>query len=399
MIRILHTGDIHLTEGPRFVETLRCLDALIADGREQGVQLWLVGGDLSGTTVPHRATILEQNTLDSRFQRMAETAPVVILYGNHDAPGDLDGYARLAGPHPIHVAETPRSIGVGSALVFCFPYPLKRRWAAPYMDRPVAEQDRAVEAELRALLATWTAERREMTATGVPTLFLGHVTIGGCAIAGGEVMPPGQEIELAVDDLVALGCDYTGVSHIHLCQEMRAGSGIWYAGSPDRSNFGETDEKGHLIVDVTPGRPPVVHRRLTPARAFITVKVAWRADESGTWAWHRDDAADVDVAGAEVRVQVEYPEEAAGVCPFADLLDTFKAAGAHDVKLQRRMLPTTRVRSEAIATARTTAEKLEALWATLAPENRPSDEARARLLAKLAELERDPIADAEEVAA
>ena len=376
MLRLGHTGDLHLTDGPRFDDTLACLYAVADDGRAQGVQLWAVPGDLAGTTVPHRQTTRERNALDDWIRTLAETAPVVVIYGNHDAPGDLDRIGKLEGRHAIHLVDRPAVLTVAGARVFCLPYPHKRDWLATTTAADIDGQHREVEGGLRALLDGWATDVAAARVAGQPTIFLGHVSIGGCAVAGGEVLPPGQEIEVSVGDLTALGCDYSGASHIHLCQEMAPG--IWYAGSPARSAFGEEDEKGYLIVDVAPGLPPQVHRRLTPARRFVTIEARW-AD--GRW-----DVAVPEVAGAEVRIRATIAEEDAAAADMAALDALVVAAGAHATQPERRIVPTTRVRHAAITAATTPAAQVEAFFDSLGAGG-PETDQRARCLAKLAELE------------
>jgi exonuclease SbcD len=385
MLRVAHTGDLHLTDGPRWSDTYRCLDYLVTDGIEQNVALWLVGGDLCGTQVPHRATVEgERNTLAMLFQRMAEHAPVVLIAGNHDYPRDVLIYGRLRAVHPILVTEEPAVFDVSGARIFALPYPHKRHYLRT--EGTIDEQHRGVEGDLRALFAQWHDQVLEARAAGMVTLFLGHVTIGGCAIAGGEVMPPGQEIEVSVGDLLTLGCDYSGGSHVHLCQEMAPG--IWYAGSPDRSNFGEEDEKGYLIVDCAPGQPPVVHRRLTPARRFVTVDVEWSSEKGPVWIKAPGPEA---FRTAEVRCRVTVPEQdAAAAAEQIAALERLlvETRGAHAVKIERRIVPTARVRSDAITTATTTTQKLEAYWDSL-NSAAPAVEQRQRCVGKLGDLERE----------
>jgi DNA repair exonuclease SbcCD nuclease subunit len=61
---------------------------------------------------------------------MADAAPVVIIYGNHDRPGDLDGFANLKAGHPIYVIDRPHVLVLRlatqqMAAIFCLPYPQK----------------------------------------------------------------------------------------------------------------------------------------------------------------------------------------------------------------------------------------------------------------------------------
>ncbi|MCW5893321.1 MAG: hypothetical protein KIT14_22635 [bacterium] len=383
-VRIGKTGDIHLTEGPRFEDTKRCAYWVADDGRAQGVQLWSVDGDLAGTTVPHRQTTLERNALDDWFLYLAETAPVVVLYGNHDAAGDLDRIGKLKGKHPIHLFDRPGSVELAGVRVLAFPYPHKMDWLAlAGAAGTIDEQLAAIQHAIRTLFEGWKAEVEIAHRRGMPVVFSGHAAIEGSVLAGGEVLAPGGEIELPVAVLQALGCDFASTNHIHMGQEYAPG--IWSAGSPNRSKFDETDEKGYLIVDVEAGMPPLVHRRLTPARRFVTVDAKWAQTPDGTWGWERDDVDAAALDGAEVRVRVAIPEEAWSTCPVADLEAEFGAL-AVDVQVDRSIVPTVRTRSEEIRTARTTADKVNAWWDSLG-ETGPAPEQRERALRWLPRIE------------
>lgn len=386
-MRILHTGDLHLEKGPRFDDTARCLDAMVEDGIAQGVKLWGVGGDLYKTVVGHLMEPEERNFLANLFVRMGATGAVVIVYGNHDMPSDLDELALLEAKHPIIVVDRPivLRLGVlagipGKAMVLALPYPHKRHWLGD-VQGTIEEQNQAVEAKLRALFAKWKEAVEEAHRDKIPVVSLIHGTFRGSLVAGGEIMPAGQEIEMQVADLEAVGADYNGGSHIHLCQQM--GPRTWYSGSPSRSTFGETDEKGYLVVDVAPGEPPIVNRRRTPARRFCTLKAKW---ENGALAWEKPEDLE-RVGNAEVRVQVEYAEEDAATAPLEAIEAEMRTRGAVDVKLQKKPVPRIRVRCEEILTAKTLEDKARAYWGSLNGAA-PAPEQQERCLAKLGELQR-----------
>jgi hypothetical protein len=72
----------------------------------------------------------DRNALDYCLQEMASRAPVVLCYGNHDRPGDLDGFARLRAANPIYVVDRPGCVRIRLATlefatVFVLPYPQK----------------------------------------------------------------------------------------------------------------------------------------------------------------------------------------------------------------------------------------------------------------------------------
>lgn len=386
MLRLLHSSDYHLTEGQRFDSTLKCLTAMVDDALAQQVGLSLVLGDLSGVTVPHMMTTAERNALGPLFQRLASVGPVIILQGNHDlfagGGSDLDEFALLEATHAVHVVSEPRMILIPDrALVLAFPYPHKREWLGETKGS-IEEQLAAIQEKIAALLVGWKEHADRARAVGLPVVLAAHATFAGALVAGGEVMPAGQEVELQVAVLEAMA-DYAAGGHIHLCQEM--GPKTWYCGSPDRSNFGETDPKGWLIVDVEPGEPPKVYRRLSPARQYRTLIVTYTPEGGIVWSI---PPAEAGLDGAETRVAVCYAEEHAATLPLDEIRAAVAATGAADVKLQRRPTPTVRVRSEAILTAHTMAEKVSAYWQSLG-QGAPDAATRARCLEKLAAVEQE----------
>ena len=363
-MRVAHCSDLHLPDTGRHADTLRCLHALVADGEAQGVSLWLVAGDLGGTTVPFRHPPGVRNALADVFQAMARTAEVLIIRGNHDTADDIAIYERLSSVHPIRVVNEPQIVDVAGARVFCFPYPEKRTWRRPHAELPLEEQDRAIEADIRAMLDGWSHAVRSARTEGLVTIFLGHFAVGGALLAGGErQLPAGIEIELAVSDLEHVGADYTALGHLHVVQELKAASGIWYCGSPDRSNFGEeTDSKGYLIADLAPGRPATVHRRLTPARMWRTFEATWAQDAAGAWGWQHEAIDFAALAGAEVRVRLIVPEEAIGSYDALALEKLFRDAEVHAYHPERRIVPKQEVRCPEIVQTESLHDQLRLYW-------------------------------------
>jgi predicted MPP superfamily phosphohydrolase len=92
MTSIVHIGDVHAAPGPRSADRWRAVDQIIREGLAlEQLGAWLIPGDLFDAL----STTEDRNAWDARLQRMADAAPVVIIYGNHDRPGDLDGFANL----------------------------------------------------------------------------------------------------------------------------------------------------------------------------------------------------------------------------------------------------------------------------------------------------------------
>lgn len=375
MPRLLHTGDLHLTEGPRFDDVRRVLDAIVASAREEHVDAVIVGGDLSGTTVPHLMSTAERDALGDFLVRCSATAPVVVVSGNHDDPADIAVFNRFQPEaHPIRVltraTDTDLETKNGRVYVAALPYVTKGRILAKLSPSAgLEEQTATVSGYVGALLGAW-----EANLPACPRVLVSHLTVRGARVAGGEVLV-GREVEL---DPHAIGSawDYVACSHIHLHQVF--GDRIVYAGSPSRSNFGETDPKGWVIADVARGLAPDVRRIESPARPFVTVRGEW---VDGAWRYDKHPA----LADCEVRLSLTVRDEDLATADFATAEAAARQAGAVAVQLDPRAVVATRVRSTAVAEAKTVAEKLEATFATWGAA-RPDAETATRCLAKLEEL-------------
>lgn len=331
-MKLLVTGDWHLTEGRRFDQTLMSLWEVLRVGKREKVDVWCLTGDFTGTTVPHRQTPKERNAILSIVAEMLETAPVRVLYGNHDYPGDLD-YLRYVSKKVI-VADAPsidRELSI--AMV-------------PYIWRTnQAESIAQGNANESASVLAWLAEN----AVHCHSL-IGHFNVAGSKTAGGEVLRD-REVEFSVDQLNSLGMSFVGLGHIHTRQKL--GSNIYYAGSPDRSNFGEGDIKGFLIADVKPSGASVEYYD-TDAQRFVTFDVELTADGA--------KFSDVPTAekckNAEVRFRLNYDEGAAGVEQARKfLLATAESLGASVAKVESCPRPRQSQRSSTITKMRSEPEK------------------------------------------
>lgn len=377
-MKILHTGDWHCSEGPRLARTLACLDFMIADAFARAVDLVLIGGDMHGTTVPHVATVIERNAVAMRIQALAEIAPVVLIYGNHDAPGDLDVYAQLAAAHPIYVASVPRVVSVRLANVdvevFCLPYPSKRVYGSSIKgsDPGIEAQKQTIEGALRLILAGWRVWPR----TDVHVALM-HINIGGSRVGGGERILIGQEIELAPADLDELGMDYIALNHIH--EHQRMARGAYYSSTPAPQDFGHRAPCGYVIADVM-NELVDVQFRPTPAPRMLTVELTYKSTDG--WccdAWH-------DVAGADVKLRLHVGEDDVWAPEVIDHLEEqLRAAGAVGVARELETTPRTRTRAPELAAAATIAEKFR-VWLECRGVD-TTEEQRAAALFALEEIE------------
>lgn len=404
-MRVVHVSDLHVTEGPRLADQVAMLEAITDNAASSGVDLWLVTGDLFGRTVPHRSTPAERNALYPAIVRMAELAPVVVIYGNHDHDPDLDTLSCLGGDWPVQVVKGAQVLVVntkaGRAHCYCLAYPTKR-WLLAGEETPpgVDQAQQMVQEKLRSLFGLWgqRIRRQRRSSPADVHLLLAHVQVRGCATSGGEVLA-GQEIEITRADLDGLPVDYGALGHLHLNQEV--GLRSWYAGSPWRNDYGERDPKGYLVVDV--GRGPglsayaggmpvgryaatveraevIVTRVVTPCRRFVTLDWRWAADrEDGEprWVVRPPEEAMVHVPEAEVRCRLVVPQQWVAGCPWEAELERVRAAGALRLQVERKIEPTLRVREHTISADQPLPEKVRAYWKGIGTEPLPIEQEAA----------------------
>lgn len=362
--RIVVIGDIHQQHGHRRnAARLDALDQILAAGyRLRDLAAWIVLGDVFHM----RSTPDDRNAIAPRFQLMAALAPVFVVEGNHDAPGDLAILERLAGAHPITVVTRaqviPVTLATGHmAAIFALPYPHKGTIVAAGV---AGEQVRDVASEAIDAIVRGAAAEFAACPPDVLRLAIGHATLAGAVSSVGQ--PMGLERDIAVDlgALEQLGDMPKIFGHIHKAQELPGGA--LYAGSIARNDWGEVEDKRFLVLTATvAGRHG--HTWAIESQP-IACPVLWHVEGQLTrdgfdWRVTRgpdgeDLAAPTSFAGSEVRVRYRFnPDDVAALdltlvrAPFAD---------AAVVELEPIALRNRAVRAPEVAAATTLEEKVAA---------------------------------------
>jgi exonuclease SbcD len=373
---IAHCADLHLTERhgesrATLNEQAEILRWIGDDALNVGAELLVCAGDIydSVSTPRERQVMTQVVTAWSRLM------PVVIVRGNHDRPADLYPLGRLRTDNPVVVCEyRPHAFTIAGRSgdpvgVAVLPWPRKDQLVARAPDASALEIDAAITAGLRAILSGLNLELAE---TQGPKILVGHVELGGAMLDSGQPVAARCDVKISEGDLLGVEAYYYALGHIHAHQVI--GDRLCYAGSPRQCTFGEDNRKGYCLVNVGEDPPTIEHRR-GPGRELMTLESL-------------DELASAKVDGKAVRIVYETTDAecAADGRKAGELRTMLLESGAHSVKLDPRVTTTTRVRSEEIKTARTTAERLDAYWA--ANGSRP-DRAHA-MLEKLRQLESTP---------
>jgi DNA repair exonuclease SbcCD nuclease subunit len=394
MTSLVHIGDFHAAPGPRNADRYRALDQIVTEGLAlPRLGAWVWPGDLNH----QRMSIEDRNALAERLIRMASAAPVVIVYGNHDLPGDLDVFGRLKAAHPIYVIDRPHTLRLKLATgefatLFCLPYPTKSGLVSLGIDRPDILPSAA-----EALEYIFMQAQAELSGLADVTLMIGHVNVAGSLTSVGQPNI-GHEIEIGPQHLDRLGRIPKLLNHIHKAQEI---AGAHYAGSVCRLNWGEIEDKSYLVVTAGIGDelrqgatdadgwhydierrpiavPPMYHVEGTLTREGFCLAEA-HANTDVELRWHKGDWA-----GCEVRVRYTFARSERAVLDHESVKAQFPGA----LRLQVEPMPTLDrgLRAPEVVAARTLSEKVAAYCATTgqaAPDS---------LLDKLARLEHsDPL--------
>lgn len=423
-MRIAHLSDLHITEGPHLDDHRETLSRIVQAALACNPHLWLLTGDFYGRTVPHRSTPRERAVLYPLVRQMAETGPVVVLYGNHDFDPDLDSMALLGGRWPVYVVKVAESFRVvtpaGPARLWAIPYPAKKWLLAGEEKAPGVLQGQATAAsKLSMLLSLWTARiQAARVATRrdgfcEPHIFTAHAQVCGGRTSGGEVLA-GQEIEIGQADLAMMGVDYGALGHLHLRQEPALR--CWYPGSPWMNDHGEAkDIKGWHLVDIDTGdgidpepmdgEEPMAwdgvdYEGLQDGRArvrvllmgsscrrFLTLDWSWGMGDDGRPRWLVEPAAgewEHQVPGAIVRARIEIAQDCAAACPWEQVEQAIRALDPYRLTIERRQVGRLRVRAPTVAKATSIDDKLQALWSLQEPAPSAVEQEQAlRLLQRL----------------
>ena len=350
-MKIAHLSDLHLCEGPRFLDTLAALDTVIEETRHE-VSAYFITGDLYDH-LGRPSTPSERNALADRIILMACQAPVFIVKGNHDRPGDLRIFHRLTNVHVAERAEVFDARFGDPSIPFrvvLLPYPDKR-WLGTDSGEAARQ---AVSEGLRTILAP---------EQGTRPLIAAHINVAGSVASTGQPMI-GQDVELALGDLLDVKPRAVLLGHIHKHQALSPEA--VYAGSLVAHDYGETEDKGYVIWEFSDAGELggwVFHTVGARKRRTYHVEIGFAYTPEGAEAGLTlvaDDRDEADVGGDYVRVQYDIP---AGLVDSFDeqlLVRWLKLEHAYEVTLERRTIPAVAVRCSSVSAAVSTEDKLRA---------------------------------------
>ena len=320
-MRLLHTSDWHVGRAIRGHSRAGEHRAVLAEiaglAAANDVDLTVVVGDLFDTSAP---TAESERIVWDALLALADTAPVVVLAGNHDGARRLDAVARLLALGRITVVTEPRPPAAGGVLALEAADGTPVRLATvPFVSQRGIVRSDALMSEPAFRNAQSYADRLAQVLAALATGFTGdavnlvaaHLFVTGGAAGGGERGAHLVEEYAVPTTAFPVEAAYVALGHLHRPQALAGPCPIHYCGSPLQLDFGEEGGPKQVnLVEAEPGiRAKVTALPLAAGRPLVTVTgtVADLEALAAERGWGRDptgDATGEQDSGPWLRVEV-----------------------------------------------------------------------------------------------
>ena len=330
MPKILHFADAHIdmanygrhdpqTGLPvRVMDFLKSLDEIVDAAIAERVDLVLFAGDAYKDRTPPPTF---QREWGRRLMRLSRAGiPTYLLVGNHDLSpalgraNALESFDTLEVPH-IHVLDKPVFLKPGQLeqlplQLIALPWIFRSGLMAVLDEEPgeTAQVYEKLGERLTELVQLWL----EQVDQSLPVVLAAHCSIQGAVYGGERTVMLGNDLVLSPGLVKDPRLDYVALGHIHKQQNLNEGAHppVVYAGSIERVDFGEAqDDKYFVIAHVERGRTRVEWRKLEHIRPFIDRFVCLTSPEAVTDQLRAALPAVEQLAGAVVRLVIEYPRD------------------------------------------------------------------------------------------
>lgn len=329
-MKLLHFADAHIdmanygrhdpdTGLPlRVLDFLKSLDTIVDAAISESVDMVIFAGDAYKDRSPAPTF---QREWGRRIIRLSQARiPTLLLVGNHDLS------PALGRAHAIQEFETLQVpfVRVLHRPAFFRPIDL---WdlpvqviALPWISRSglmasievsagdMKELFSNIESRISELVQDWLGEADQ----SLPLILTAHASVEGAQFGAERMVMLGSDLVLPIGLVRDKRLDYVAMGHIHKPQDLNEGHHppVIYPGSIERVDFGEAmDDKYFIIAEVTRGATKVEWRKIDGTRPFLERRVILRSDENVTEFLKFNMPKPKDMAGAIVKLVVEYPRE------------------------------------------------------------------------------------------
>jgi len=363
MVKILHFADAHInmanygqhdpeTNLPmRVVDFLKSLDTIVSTAVEEQVDLVIFAGDAYKDRNPPPTF---QREWDRRIMQLASAGiPVILLVGNHDLSPSLNRAHALEEFNTLEidkviVADKPKFYGPddlwGLPLqLITLPW-ISRSGMVAHLDLSIGKPEELYQ-QLETKLGNVVDQWLEDADPNLPVVMAAHASIQGAVYGGERTVMLGKDLVLSGSLVKDSRLDYVAMGHIHKPQDLNEGKHppVVYPGSIERVDFGEAkDKKYFIIAEIEKGKTSYEWRELKGIRKFIDRFLKIESNENVTDQLRNALPTSQEMAGAIVRLVLEYPRDWESLIDEAALREI--AAEAFEFHLVKRPKMETRIR-------------------------------------------------------
>lgn len=367
-MHILSTGDWHFNAGYD-EDVLGSIHQILNYVNNNPVDLVAVTGDIY-----ERASDPGSRNLAAEcIRKLADRTHVLVVRGNHDAPGDLRILEKLEAKHHIVVHEVPGAIGYGEGIVIhTMPWLTKARWQSFHPSATQEDGDKTVS----QLCLDYLRDEVALHA-GCKHILVGHMTIAGAKAQNHQQMGA-DGITLGLYDLPEAGFYAAMLGHIHLKQVLGSDEKFFYNGSVTALDYGETPDKYFSVLDTQ-----------ADSVEWVKLDTIHRQDITAEWT---PTGIDVDTGdcpsglliGARVRANLRVAGGDNVAQAKEQLEKWLESLGVLEYKINPQVIPTSKIRAVEITKAEKLSDKLRQYWEAT---GYPDEATQKDMLNKLAELE------------
>ena len=289
MIRILHTGDIHLGDlaGPvrdgrnaRREDTLRCMRAIAEAAKVERPNVAIIAGDLFNRSRVWADTALDD--IDAAVSTLIrplcrESEKVVLLFGtmNHDNPKAFNVLRTLTqGIHNLTIYTAPEvdrlNTSAGEIQILAMPGFDKGRLRAFMPDADAETENQNATTLVNEIIAGQAAQLEP----GKPSVLVAHYTVAGCESESGQTFLAGQDVVILPQTIDATGVTLACFGHIHKAQALGCNTPAYYCGSPNQLTFNDEGcRHGFWIHEISEAGEVTSRFTNTPERRHLTLRL------------------------------------------------------------------------------------------------------------------------------
>jgi len=371
-VRILSTGDWHFNAG--YDEDIEASVSQIINRLKRG---WSVGPQIdlvvnTGDVYERSSEPRSRNIAAELIRDIAEWATVLIVRGNHDAPGDLDILSKIRSKHPIWVHSIPNVLNICGISIHTLPWLTKARWQSLHPEASKEEGDATVSQLLLEYMRNDILLRSDTKK---------HILVGHCLVAGARAQNHQQMgadgVTVGEFDLKDIGFDAALLGHIHLKQTFGQSESFLYNGSVAALEYGETPDKYYSILNTD-----------DMYVEWVKLQTIHRQDINAYWTptgLEIEDLRPALIEGARIRANLRISGGDNINLAKKQLEELLVKHGALEYQISPQVIPVSKVRAVEISSTQSLYDKLELYWKATGTE--PEVNIQRQMREQLSELE------------